>query len=91
MFGTSANVPHAPEREGLMSLRSRVVTLAGSAVAVGGLALAPAVCTATPASAHTHVYVFACASASGTGTSYTSETITINGVTTTYSPATPCP
>jgi hypothetical protein len=36
-----------------MSLRSRVVTLAGSAVVVGGLALAPTVFTATPASAHT--------------------------------------
>ena len=73
-----------------MSVRSRVTTLAGSAVVVGGLALAPAVFTAAPASAHTHVWIFACSSASGNGTTYTSDTITINGVTTTYSPATPC-
>jgi hypothetical protein len=84
---------HALEREGLMSFRSRVVTLAGSALVVGGLALAPAVFTAAPASAHTHVWIFACSSASGNGTSYTytSDTITINGVTTTSSPAKPCP
>jgi hypothetical protein len=73
-----------------MSVRSRVTTLAGSAVVVGGLALAPAVLTAAPASAHTHVWIFACSSASGNGTTYTSDTITINGVTTTSSPATPC-
>jgi hypothetical protein len=76
-----------------MSIRSRVAILAGSAVAVGGLVLAPAVFTAAPASAHTHVWIFACSSASGNGTTYTytSTTITINGVTTTYSPAAPCP
>jgi hypothetical protein len=74
-----------------MSIRSRVAALAGSAVVVGGLELAPAVFTAAPASAHTHVWVFACSSASGNGTTYTSVTITINGVTTTYSPAQPCP
>lgn len=74
-----------------MSIRSRVAALAGSAVVVGGLALAPVVFTAAPASAHTHVWIFACSSASGNGTTYTSDTITINGVTTTYSPAAPCP
>ena len=74
-----------------MSIRSRAAVLAGSAVVVGGLALAPAVFTAAPASAHTHVWVFACSSATGNGTTYTSDTITINGVTTTYSPAAPCP
>ena len=74
-----------------MRFRSRIVTLAGSSVLVGGLALAPAVFTAAPASAHSHVWVFACSSASGNVTSYTSVTITINGVTTTSSPATPCP
>ena len=85
---------HALEGEGLMgfrSRRSRVVTLAGSVVVVGGLALAPVVFTAVPASAHTHVWIFACSSASGNGTNYTSDTITINGVTTTYSPANSCP
>lgn len=92
ILGTSANVSHALEREGLMGLRSRLVTLAGSALMVGGLALAPAVFTATPASAHTHVYIFACSSAySSSGTTFTSETITVNGTTTTYTPANPCP
>ena len=74
-----------------MSVRSRVAALAGSAVVVGGLALAPAVLTAAPASAHTHVWIFACSFASGNGMNYTSDTITINGVTTTYSPANSCP
>ena len=75
-----------------MNFRSRIVTLAGSALAAGGLALAPAVFTATPASAYTHVHIFACSSAySSNGTTYTSDTITVNGTTTTYSPANPCP
>jgi hypothetical protein len=74
-----------------MNFRSRVVTLAGSAVVVGGLALAPVAFSAAPASAHTHVWIFACSSASGNLTTYTSDTITINGVTTTYSPAKSCP
>ena len=68
-----------------MSLRSRIVALAGSVVAVGGLALAPAVFTATPASAaQWNVNIFACSfafSSSGSSFTYTSDTVTVNGVT----------
>jgi hypothetical protein len=61
-----------------MSLRSRVVTLAGFAMAVGGLASAPAVFTATPASALTHVPI-TCTSSSTPSTPYTHVSVWVTG------------
>jgi hypothetical protein len=78
-----------------MKPRSRVAKLAVSAVAAGGLALAPAVITAAPAAAdgsqcvvvgniHACSYVTAFSSG-GTGvvTGSWTDTITVNGKTTT--------
>jgi hypothetical protein len=72
-----------------MKPRSRVATLAASAVAVGGLALAPTIITAAPAAAtgyvNVHVYQFVHAYSSGGSTSTSScESLYVDGVLTVY-------
>jgi hypothetical protein len=70
-----------------MTLRSRMTTLAISALAAGGLALLPTVITATPAAAatsgsatvysHNISHAFQYITPSSTNTAYASQTVTV--------------